>query len=539
MKKTTYLVLLFLVGFFVWFPIFKIFYLQDEWQGLGHIIAEGITHPIAGANFIELIFGENRSLARLLGYFLFGQFQLNSLPLAIFSLVFHFINTYFVFVLSQKLIKKIFVSIIAAGAFMLSSVSANAVYWYSASVGTLPATTLILLSLILYFKYVKDRDTKKLYLIFLTIFLSLFFKEIGIFLFLFLPIYDLLFIEKRFSYFIKRYWPFLLFFGMLTLFRISVLRSISDQKALFLTGGSQNFIQTLLVRGVLYPSTSLSLEYFPAPFLVKLAGSVVSNYYSFIPIEQRDLIAQTSVLDSIALVFSILIIFSIITTVRKEEPEIRKIIYFWLLFIVLSFLPYIIISKSYSYLESRYYYLSMVGAGIIIAWFLEKLLVSKIFVSKLIASLMIVLYLTSHVNFLRKELNNQAVVSGERVKFVKQITSMVDTTTNQKNIFYINSESDYYIPGNKIPFQQGTGYTLMVMLKNRLPISNKFLLDHYLWEIGSQGYKEIDGYGFGYFSDLTLLKEVVTKYKIPKDSIHSFTYDSKKQVLYKLPILVK
>lgn len=531
MKKFLFPLLVFLVGLVVWSPIFKIFYLQDEWQGLGHIFVEGVRHPIAGASFIQLIFGENRSLARLLGLFLFGQFPLNALPVAIFSLVFHLLNSCLVFFLAGKFFKKRFLSLIAAFAFLVSSVSANAVYWFSTSVGTLPATTLILIAIFYYFKYLEKESTRKRYLVFGLLFVSLFFKEIGTFLFIFLPIFSLLSKREKIGVFIKKYWVFILFFVLIVGFRVFQLKSIQGPNALFITGSSQNFSLTLLIRAILYPLTSFSLEFFPAPVLLNLARNVTSNYYPFISVGQFELVSQTVVLDLIAVGLTFIISLAFVFAIRNDDKTIRQRISFWFFFIIFSFLPYVVISKTYSYLESRYYYLSMVGASILIAWFFGKLFSSRKMVLKILAMLAVALYLFIHLKYLRTDLNSEVKISAERTHFIREIGSYIKVSSNPRNIFYITSDSDYYVVGNKVPFQQGTGYTLMILAHGKIDEPNSFLTDHFLWDIGSQGYKDENGIGFGYFYDKAELAKAIRTNKISSDSLKAFFYDSKKEKL--------
>src|SRR3990167_7526820 len=153
MKKIFPIIFLFFSGLIIWFPIFKIFYLQEEWLGLGHILVEGASHSFAGVNIIQLILGENRSLARVLGLVFFGHFRFNTPPVAIFSFALHVVNSYLVLLFARKIAKNVWVALLAGLTFLVSSVAANTVYWFSTSVGTLPATSLILLATFTYLEF--------------------------------------------------------------------------------------------------------------------------------------------------------------------------------------------------------------------------------------------------------------------------------------------------------------------------------------------------------------------------------------------------
>ena len=166
MKRNIFLFIGFLVGLslIVYWPIFGMFFLQDEWLSLGHILVEGIRHPFAGVNFIQFVFGEDRSLARILGMIFFGYFRLNTFPVAVFSLFLHTVNSYLVFLLAKKLIKNTPTSFLAGIIFLVSSVASNTVLWFGTSIGTIPATTLILSACFTYFNFMEKGKSKFLFL---------------------------------------------------------------------------------------------------------------------------------------------------------------------------------------------------------------------------------------------------------------------------------------------------------------------------------------------------------------------------------------
>ena len=87
------------------------------------------------------------------------------------------------------------------------------------------------------------------------------------------------------------------------------------------------------------------------------------------------------------------------------------------------------------------------------------------------------------------------VESQTRIKFLNQMSLLLPKLESNKNIFYITGDTDYYIVGNKVPFQQGMGYTLMVWYYHTGKIPKDLINENFLWELNSQGYKEIDNKG--------------------------------------------
>jgi len=248
--------------------------------------------------------------------------------------------------------------------------------------------------------------------------------------------------------------------------------------------------------------------------------------------QQFILVAQTVVLDLLALGLTFIIFILIyFLTMRSVKAE-RKQIGFFVGFMLFSFLPYIVIGKSYAYLESRYFYLSTFTAAIIIAWFTKKIFekVEAPFI-KLLFFLLLVCFLGVHFKYLKNNIAGEILISQERKSFLSQLSEYVPNLSQNKNVFYITSDQNYYVEGNKIPFQQGSGYTLMSWFYSPDRIPQNFLNEGYLYDIGAQGYREESGRGFGYFFNTDSLITAVKDSNFDKKSIYAFNYDSKKQVL--------
>lgn len=524
---------------FVFFPLTKTFYQQDEWLGYGSYLARGIEFIFFNTKSIfGFILGEGRVLSALLYYFSFKFFPFNVVPIALFSIIFHILNTILVFVLIKKIFKKTLPAFLGSLFFAFNSVSQGAVTWPATIVGTLPSTTLIILSVFTFIVFLEKKIGKWLVLTFLLLYISLFFKETSIFLFLYLPIVSLLFERVNLKKFLSTYWPFIGFFLVDTFFRVSELRTANLQQTLFLEGSSPSYWQTLLTRAVLYPLTSFSLTFVPSEPFLCFARSLTKIYYPFIMPQQFILFAQTAVLDllSICLTFLILTITSIFLKFSNRQEN--KYIKFIIGFLFFSFLPYILISKNYAYLESRYYYLPSFAGGIILAWLIIKIMEiinkTKIHYLKPLIVIIFILFLFSHLKYLENSISNEVAIAKERISFLIQLNQFTPSLKSDRNIFYIDSDVDFYISGNKTPFQQGMGYTLMTIYYKDGKIPQDFLKEGYLYEIGSQGYKEEGNYGFGYFTDNNQLEKTVRKYKLSKENVVSFYYHTPDKRLEKV-----
>ncbi|QQG47074.1 MAG: hypothetical protein HY044_02950 [Candidatus Woesebacteria bacterium] len=527
--------LLILTTLLVFGSVTKTFYQQDEWHGLGDVLSLGfnsVSITIAGP--ISLLFGGGRLLSNLLVYFFYSRYPFNLLPISLTIIFLHAVDSILVYLLAYKFTKKVIPSFLGAIFFIINSVSSGSVIWPASGLSTLPSIFFILLSLLYFLEYLAKNKKRLLIITFVCLYVSLFFKETAVPLFFLLPLSSLLFKKIPFKKFIKIYWIFFSFSFLLIFYRLIQFENITTKQDLFITGASNSVPLTLVVRAIMYPLTSFSLIYIPSETILTITKHITWVYYPFFPKDLYDLVAQTAILDILALFASFFIFTLLYFLFKKAKSVTKKYIIFVTILILLSYLPYIIISKSYSYLESRYYYTAAIGAGLLIALCVKRILDLK--KTKLFALLFLLIpFYYLHLKIISSQIDIQVSRSQERLQilnnFLKE-TPFLD----KKTIFYISGNQVHYVSeGNYLPMQQGMGYTLLVWYEAHQKAPAEllpFIRDHYLWElIGGQGYKEINGFGFGYFWDLEKLKEVVFKNKLTKDNIQAFYYDSEKEEL--------
>ena len=547
--RIVYPIILFIVIVSLYWPVTNTFYQQDEWYGYGTYLANGVATIFSSSThlsknlgsifldtngLINIILGEGRIFTRLLQYMFYNNFPLNIVPISLFALVLHSANAILVFLLAKKIFKRDLPAFFGSLFFAVNSVSQSAITWSAASVNALPSTFLVLIAILSFFNYLDYNKTKWLFYSFISIYISLFFRETGIFLFILLPTISLLYNKYSIKSFIRTYWYFFLAIGLIVTFRLYEFKAVPYQEALFLTGSSKYFFDSLIVRSVLYPLTSFSLSIVPPEAFLNLSRYLTNVYYPFVPEAQFNLIAQTAVLDFLALLLSIVIGIISLILYKKSNTKIRRQMIFWYIFLLASFLPYVVISKSFSYLESRYYYVSSISWAIIFAWvfyILEKLKKKFIYI---LFILIYSVFIFIHIRTIKTGLNRVVNESLVRISILNQISLILPKLESKKNIFYVTGDNDYYIAGNKIPFQQGVGYTLLAYYYPKSQYPADFLNNAELFEIGKEGYYEKEGYGFGYFTSIKLMEEQSRMFKIQDENIYKFYYNSKTAKLEKL-----
>lgn len=503
----------------------RTFYQQDEWQALGHNLIEGINNLTKYSSPIQIILGEGRPLTRALNLLFFGFFKFDLVPIAIFSIIFHTLNTFLVFFLVKRISPKTFLAFFTSLFFAVNSVSHQAVTW-AAAAGTLPATTLILLSILTYFRFLEDEEKQWLYFSFGSAILSLFFKETGLFLFVFLPLLSLLFKKKATCKdFLVTHLPLFVYGGLLLTFRMIELFLRTEHVAGFV-GGGKNFIGTVIFHLILYPLTSLFQVFVPSLDLYRLTPILTKIQYKFLLGSPFiDLVAQSVVADLAAVMGSAVLLGFLIYAINRTKDEVMKRnILFALSLFFLSFLPYAVLHRESSYLSSRYFYVGGVAGGMIFGYiviFLADL--SKYF--KWVILGLVALYLYHHASIIRNDINYQ-VSLGNQKKAVLLGIKKAYPKLEKDNIFYVTSDKAFYGDITN-PFQNGLGYILEVWYYDSGNIPKEFLTENFLWDLGSEGYRKIGERGFGYFQDINKMIQVMKENNLSKNIVHAFYYDSK------------
>ena len=513
------------------------FYQQDEWYGSGLMLAEGESFIFNGVSRpADFLFAKGRILSNAIFYLFLNYFPLQNVQMAFFAIVLHIIATFLVFLLINRFIKNPALALIGAVFFAVNAVSHGAVTWSAIAISAVGSTILVLLGTLFFFKFLSDSRKKWLLLTGVMVYLSLWFKETGLYMFLFLPLAALIF--KRYSIvsFLKTYWTFFLPFLLIVSYRVVELNLRHTTSNLYITGLNENFFSTIFLRAILYPLTSFSLMFVPGDQFLSFAREVQDEVYPFLAQAGNNiLIAQTVILDLLSVILTFIILISIYLLSKKEKLENKRFIIFWIIFSFMSFLPYVVLSKDFSYLEGRYYYLSVVGGAFILSWFLKRLWeIFSFRIFYLIIMPLCLIYLMFHASVVRGAIAEQVRLSNLRKDFIMQLKTLIPTLDNKRQVFYTTSNQNFWADGNKLPFQQGSGYTFMVLYNESGKIPKEFLKDGFLFEIGSQGYMEVGEFGFGYFWDKEELKKTVKLYSLPQSSIIELQYNSQTKILKEL-----
>lgn len=525
---------LFLLSLFIlaaYYNLPRTFYQQEEWIGVGYAMANGFQAFIPRYSFAQILIGQGRVVAAPINYIFYYYFPLNVLPFVIFAIIFHILNSFLVFVLTYQLSKNSFLAKISALFFAVASVGDQAVSWPATTTTTLPAAFFSFLSLCLYVCFIETRQKRQLYFSLVFVIFAFLFKESSIFIFLIFPIIYLLFSKTKFSLvdIFKIHFPFLLYLMAMVGVRLAGTYFDTHPTEIYMSASSITWYK-LAFRLIFYPLESLSQIFIHGSILYPLADIFGrSNYYRIWGTAGAPVVMETIASDMLSLFFSF-IILGVTAIIYNIEKNLRKISLFAIAFTLFSFIPYIFIDKPTAFIESRHFYMSVAGGGILLALFfysIRSFLVKKLHLSFYRSSILVLctllLFLVVQINYIHKDINAQVLLATERKKFLASLHELYPTIPKNP-IFYFTSDHDYYIPGNKVPFQHGFGYSLMVLYFKTGMIPKELLTLEYLWIMPEQGYKEVGGKGFGYFWELDKVKKTVLEKKLDINSIVAARY---------------
>lgn len=513
----------------IYYRLVNVFYQQDEWQALGHFLANGHYTIFSNLSFPQLIFGEGRILTSALFYLFFVFSPYNTIFLSLVAIVLQGINTFFIYLISQKIFKYSLTSFTLSIIFLTNSVFDQSIIWFGGSLATLLAGLFILLSLYFYLSYLNEKRNSKFVLAFICLFISIYFKEVGVPLLILYPLLYILEKKREYKEFLKVSILPVLYFILFGLVRVGEI-IYSSHKVGDYVSKSTPIKHTLLINVLLYPLTGFSQSLIPDVFMYTKAKEFFVNYYNtFLHTLNPDLIAQTVVTDFITALLSLGIIGLLLVISVKLKK--LKVFLFSILFYFFSMLPYIFILRGSSYLESRYYYIPFIGVlfclGILIDWLLQN----KNKLITVISLILIGVYSLWNTGFISNELKVQIDLASQRKTILYSVKKTIPVIKPQ-TVIYVESDYSYIVGNNPLPFQEGIGYTFLVWLSDKKHLYFQDLLNqNYLWDIGSEGFARDDKYGYGFFTNYSDLKDSVKKNNIQIDNVYAFYWDSKKKSL--------
>lgn len=524
------------------------FYEQDEWQVLGAFKTGGVQGFLSSYSFtpLNIFAGKGRLLSIPIQYIFYHYFPFQVAQAAVFAILLHFLNSVVLFVVFKRLFKNIFLSVIAVLFFATASVSSQSITWMAASTTTLLSAFFAFASLLSYLVYIERKRPKWIWITFGLFVVSFFLKESSIFLLFIYPLTYFLYFRGEISLrlMVKDHLPFIFYLLLLIVSVFIYIFSEKNPTGLIVTAAPNSELR-LLLHLILYPFLAFSQVFIGGEIVYKMADSLGSLSYSRIWTEPFSVIVrETIAADFVSFMLTVCILVFLFV-VSRNDKRLKKTILLGVAFTMLSFLPYAVLDKQTSYFESRYYYYATVGGGVLFAAifvFLGDLMVKYFSISvrtaRLACLFLITLHIVYQVSLTQKSLQRDLFFARERKYFLSSLKNQIPKL-EEKSLFYIAGNTEYFLKTNRVPFQQGIGYTLMVWYYDSGSIPKELIKSNFLWVIGSEGYKEVGEKGFGLYSNYDLLKDEVIKNDLSEKNVYGLYYDGKKQQLVDISDLVR
>ncbi|MFZ5799982.1 MAG: hypothetical protein ACOY3D_01205 [Candidatus Omnitrophota bacterium] len=507
-------------------------FIGDEWT----MISETMYSSTLGLGYAFRVYTHHfYPVYFILTNLLYAVAGLNPVYYSICGISIHIINSILVYILSGYFTRDNRIRLIAALLFAVNYpameiVFSNAVYM-NMGVGGLFS----LLSMIFFAKSLTQRRHSALNftVAMAALLLSFLGGEYSFFLYLVFPLWALLSVDGGIKRFLKRMAALAGTAGL-----YFWLRSLSANKISGFSTMEDHFSE-FIYKLWLYPFKVFSQTYIPREIMTGWAQRLNQIFHIHPRIFQSpDYFAGSWLSHPLTIIFTLLVAMLVIYLSRKNKMPQRNALIIWFAYVVFSVYPYAVPSEVYyAFLQSRYYFYPTVGTSLLLAlmflYFLEILqerikrpgLRRNLFA--VMATIVFAPMLLSHYRYINTYLEEQARWGAIR-------KSVLDTMYNAyprpeaKSIFYTESNGSYYGYEKIMPFDDGFANILLTYYIGK---GNNFGVDflnlgRFFRNYYSEGYKEINGQGFGYFRDYDKLLTCLKENHLSAENVYAFRFNA-------------
>lgn len=537
-------ILLFII-IIVWYLSYSkvplIFFQQDELMGFGLFFLRGSKMLLSGLGFRDVLHFVPVTMS--ISYSLFKAFGLNPLPYNLVGLFFHTLNGILIYIIAQKIFKNKSYSILTSILFFSCSAGMELVMWPVINLNTISLSFSLLSIYVLISAYsergyLKIRESIYVSILFL---LSVFSVEYAAGMMFLIPFMSFI-LDKKGKGFKKlsSLVPFFIATVTYLIFRFAPV-FISHSATAFNSVVSAGPINKL-TEMIEIPFIYFGQLFLGQGFIINISQMISVVFFNNIANTQ---FAEGVIYKYVASFIGIGVMFLIVRGFKiamKIDVTLSKYLIIFSTFIVFSALPFVFVpGKMFSIFPSRYLYFGSVGYSFLITIIFYILIKSKnkrnIFIFGSLITMMVLF--GTYDNY--KKGNNLYQTGVVRSMILSKIKDS-HPVLPKKVIFFTQSDKSYFgLPDNDtiLPFQSGLGQTLFLWYYSSEKFSTRFFENEFLWGILSEGYKEEDARGFGYFRDYVKLKESIKTNKLNPDSVIAFRWDANTNTLADMTVEIR
>ncbi len=488
----------------LYFPLFGAFFAQDE------LFFFGIANEVKGFGVFRYFVPHTTHyipFTEIFSFLFYRLFGLEARYYFFLAICGHIVLALIFYRILRLLSISKKNSLITSLMFGLNSSIHQGVTWPLVSINIFGSSLLGLFSILFFIRAVKTKKNR-LYLVSSSIlFLSLFFKESVIGMFLFLIV--LLFI------FDKRRKPILFYLVSLFFYILFRIYLLINSKDVPLPIESQSVFE------ILY-------NFLTFPPKIFFQTIIPNNFISYFHPEVRNW--QFDALFMVAFVVLIFYIYKLYRS-NKRLGYLNLVLIFLFFGIVNS--PIYAFSPErvglITFVDSRNLYFPAFGY---LSFFM--LFVSCVVKNKKTFIFFIILYFSLHILFLEKQLIEQSHIGSLRKNILEEILAIYPDLPEKTVFLMLSDKSHYGLPDEiKIPpFQSGFGHTLLVFYEPYENFPSSFFEHDFLWPIDSQGYKKEGERGFGYFRNYGDMLTFIKDSSLDDGNVIAFAYKSDEKRVY-------
>lgn len=525
-----FIVVILIITFVAYLPVFKTFIQLDDWFGFPHFLAlkdQGL--PVILTDIFKFTRSHYLPLYRLVIYITEAAFGLNFTPYALISILLHLVNVFLFYKLSRKIFQNTLYPILASVLFALNSSIHQATSWPIADYSVHLATAFTITCLMFLLKYFKEHKSQDIILSFISLVCSLLFKEVSLGVFLFIPFFAFYYDASKGKRLKNLAIVSFLILLIYLIARVAMTTAPKVGAADKLATETQS-VKEIAINVITFPVKITAQTTFPTDILLKFS-KIIS---SFLPESIRgpkmttefDLFSENVSLQFLYFALFLTLII-LLFSFRKKAKNLFKIGLTGFVFTVLNSFIYAISPNRHGLIpvvDSRNLYLPAMGTSIIVVSILGMIFKKNL--RKI--SLVVILLVLLNIFCLNKTLKGLAEAGTERRQILNTIKSKYPTLPQKVIVYTISDTSFYGLPEEDkiLPFDVNFGRALLVWYFPTEKYSAKFYENTtFLFGLTRQGYEEFDGRGFGYFRDLNLMRKALRENKLGKDSVFAFSYD--------------
>ncbi len=532
-------ILLFLVAVY-YLPLTKAYFQQDEWLAFGNYYGLA-SHSVISLlkNSFAANIGHYIPLYYLSFYGLVSIIQTNFVIWQVLSIIWHLAITVSVYILLKRLFLNNKLALLGTALFGFSGSAHQATSWVIADTNTHGATLLGIISLIFAGMAAGKRNEKKYIVLSIVMFItSLLFKETTIALFVCSPI---LFLLMKFDSFNKSLKAILVPWSVAGAGYISLralMFLLPHAKTTASVATQSQTIWEIALNMITFPSKALAQSLIPSKWWLRFSESILGRLH----ITGGNDVHTTGFVEFVSgflgaffvTVFIVAIIFVVFAWLRNANDKNVRLMVFSIVFVSLnSFIIAFSPERTgiITFIDSRNLYFLLVGAIVFLLAFIQYFNLFEVKKKTLYLSFVCIFLLNISAGLF--DFRDLITIGRTRAQILTELSKQIPQLS-EKQVIFLESDASYYgLPQSEPipPFQSGFGQTLLIVLSKRGAFPSSFYSQNFLWGITSQGYREQDGRGFGFYRKYNDLLSDLKQYNISPEKVVSFRWRSNTEAL--------